>query len=458
MPQDDLEAAGAPLASLSTKIIVFVFLSTLATALLVSWISIQSTYQHLTAALEVEYPAVLRRAGSDVEQWLLARGSDRPPDEAERAALEEILAPERPSPLSRLLVVDREGAVLAAAVPSGASAPERISLEALLEPGALVTRDYADADGLRAVGAARPLSRGHWLLVVEAPFEHAFEPVLAAVTRIFVLDLCIIMLFSFAAYRITSDAMRPIEELSDAARRIGSGDFDHEVPEPSAEDEVGLLARTFNDMMRRLRGYQCEIEAANTSLRERNVELQQAKETFEQLSITDGLTKLHNHRFFQDHLTREIKRVTRSGESLSMLLVDIDDFKQLNDRFGHAAGDELLVGIARIMNETVREADLLARYGGEEFVVLATATDLAGAYLLAEKIRTSVAEQSFILDESMRPVRVTISLGVARYRGNRKKFFQATDQALYAAKAEGKNCVVMDEDDSEPCADPPDMG
>jgi len=449
MNQADLEAARAPLASLSTKIIVFVFMSTLATALLVSWISIQSTYGHLSQSLDVQYPAALRRAGSDIETWLAERGSDRAPDAGERQVLEGILAAERPSALSRFMLVSHEGEVLAAASPPGAEAPAWTPLEPLLAPGATQTRDYADAQGLRAVGAARPLTHGSWLLVVEAPFDHAFAPVLTAVTRIFVVDLCIILLFSFLAYRITSGAMRPIEQLSDAARRIAGGDFDHEVAEPNAQDEVGLLARTFNDMMRRLRGYQSEIEAANTSLMERNVELQQAKETFEQLSITDGLTKLHNHRFFQDHLTREIKRVTRTDEPLTMLLVDIDDFKQLNDRFGHAAGDELLVGIARIMNETVRDSDLLARYGGEEFVVLASGTDIPGAYQLAEKIRTSVAEQSFILDDSLRPVRVTISIGVARYSGNRKAFFQATDRSLYQAKAEGKNCVIIDEEDAE---------
>jgi diguanylate cyclase (GGDEF)-like protein len=450
MIQADLEAAHAPLASLSTKIIVFVFLSTLVAALLVSWISIRSTYEHLNDALNVEYPSALRRAGSDIEDWLIARGDDRRPDESERKILEEILAPERPSPLSRLMVVSRDGSVLAASVPAGTPVPKSTPLDPLLAPSTRQTRDYADADGLRAVGAARPLAHSSWLLVVEAPFDHAFAPVLTAVTRIFVLDLCIILLSSYLAFWITSGALRPIEELSDAARRIGSGDFDHEVPEPYAQDEVGLLARTFNDMMRRLRGYQSEIEAANIRLMERNAELQQAKETFKQLSITDGLTKLHNHRFFQDHLSREIKRVTRTHAPLSMLLVDLDDFKQLNDRYGHAAGDELLLGIARIMSETVRDSDLLARYGGEEFVVLASDTDLRGAYGLAEKIRTSVAEQPFILDDSLRPVRVTISIGVAQYADDRKAFFQATDRALYAAKAEGKNCVVVDGNEPGP--------
>lgn len=122
-----------------------------------------------------------------------------------------------------------------------------------------------------------------------------------------------------------------------------------------------------------------------------------------------------------------------------MLLIDIDAFKQLNDRFGHAAGDELLTGLARSMNDTIRESDLLARYGGEEFVVLAMSTDLLGAYGLAETIRTAVAEASFILDDSKRPVRATVSIGAALYQGNRKTFFVAADQARYRAKAEGKN-------------------
>jgi two-component system cell cycle response regulator len=128
-----------------------------------------------------------------------------------------------------------------------------------------------------------------------------------------------------------------------------------------------------------------------------------------------------------------------------MLLIDIDDFKSLNDRLGHAAGDELLSGMARIMSNAVRESDLLARYGGEEFVVLASDTDVEGAQLIAEKVRTSISESSFILDDSMRPTRVTVSIGVAQYRGNRKKFFAAADIALYRAKAEGKDCVVVDE-------------
>jgi len=190
-----------------------------------------------------------------------------------------------------------------------------------------------------------------------------------------------------------------------------------------------------------------ELTSRIQHLTERNSELQRANQVLEQLSITDGLTQLHNHRSFQDHLTREIKRVNRVREPLSLMMIDIDDFKLLNDRFGHAAGDELLRRLAQIMSNAIRESDLLARYGGEEFVVLTPDTGLDGAYRLAEKVRTAIAESSFVLDESRRPTRVTVSIGVAEYVGNRKRFFEEADRSLYIAKAAGKNCVVISGED-----------
>jgi diguanylate cyclase (GGDEF)-like protein len=198
-------------------------------------------------------------------------------------------------------------------------------------------------------------------------------------------------------------------------------------------------------MLKRVRAYQEEIKESNENLKTHNVKLQQANELLEQLSITDGLTKLHNHRFFQDQLTREIRRADRASTPLSLLLIDIDDFKSLNDRFGHAAGDELLHGLALIMNAAVRSSDLLARYGGEEFAVLAPGTNQEGAYQLAEKLRTAIAESSFILGDSMRITRVTVSAGVSQFNGDRRKFFDEADRALYRAKAAGKNCVMTDE-------------
>jgi diguanylate cyclase (GGDEF)-like protein len=262
------------------------------------------------------------------------------------------------------------------------------------------------------------------------------------VSLVWLSSLAVALVFGGIARHTAAALMRSIEALSEAARRIAQGDFDHELPDPRTQDDVGLLTRSFNTMVRRLRESRAEVEAANRQLREQNEELQRANEVLGQLSITDGLTKLHNHRYFQDHLTREIKRVSRSGEPLSILLIDLDDFKGLNDRYGHAAGDELLTGVAGLLNASVRETDLVARYGGDEFVVLAPETTLTGAVSLAEKIRMGVERACHSLTDTADPVRVTISCGVAEYRGDRKAFFQSADRALYRAKSEGRNCVV----------------
>ena len=283
--------------------------------------------------------------------------------------------------------------------------------------------------------------------MAELPYAVAFQPLTALLTRIFLVDLGLSLAFITAAYRVSTRMLRPIEDLAEAARVASSGNLGQAISDPRTHDEIGRLTRAFNDMMGKLHESQSDLREANRQLMGRNDDLQRANEVLSQLSITDGLTKLHNHRYFQECLTREIKRQSRTAKPLSMLLVDLDDFKALNDSLGHASGDELLVRVASILDATVRESDLLARYGGEEFVVLAIDTDLEGAIALAEKIRMNVEQAPHIVNESLRPVRITVSVGVAQYAGNRRQFFESADRALYRAKDQGKNCVVSSSED-----------
>ncbi len=163
----------------------------------------------------------------------------------------------------------------------------------------------------------------------------------------------------------------------------------------------------------------------------------------EQLSITDGLTKLHNHRYFQEPIAAECKRASRAGDPLCLVLVDIDYFKKWNDRLGHAGGDEILRRMAEVLNQSCRETDLLARYGGEEFAILAIDTDLPGAAALGEKVRQAVEESEFVRDVPSEREPLTVSVGVAAYAGDRKQLFVDADEALYAAKDAGRNQVVV---------------
>jgi diguanylate cyclase (GGDEF)-like protein len=240
-------------------------------------------------------------------------------------------------------------------------------------------------------------------------------------------------------------------------RRIAEGKTDVEIPDVKSRDEVGVLTGAFREMTTRLAANarelernHSEIEAANESLRSKNEELKCMNEILEQLSITDGLTRLHNHRFFQDYLAKETRRADRTQKPLALILIDIDHFKQWNDRLGHAGGDEILRRVADIMNDLIRNSDLLARYGGEEFALVAPDTDLEGAVQLAEKMRVEVSETRFVLDPPSEHQPVTISIGIAVYHGDRKALFSEADRALYRAKASGRDCVMVAAADDAP--------
>lgn len=165
------------------------------------------------------------------------------------------------------------------------------------------------------------------------------------------------------------------------------------------------------------------------------------------LAITDVLTGLRTRRFFGTRLPHEIARARRAGTSLAVLIVDVDHFKSINDRYGHPAGDRVLVEVARRLRESVRHADFIARYGGEEFALVipdASPQELAS---IGERLRTKVADTPILVPPDLR-INVTVSVGTAGYprHGNTPaELITTADRALYAAKSQGRDRVVVGE-------------
>ncbi len=162
------------------------------------------------------------------------------------------------------------------------------------------------------------------------------------------------------------------------------------------------------------------------------------------LAIHDGLTELFNHRHTQELLQKECERVGRYAGGVSVLMVDIDHFKDVNDRFGHPAGDLVLRDVARLLLEGVRAVDSVGRYGGEEFVAILPQTEIADARQLAERLRRAVEEH--VVKAPAGEIRVTVSIGVAQYPSaavaSPDDLIREADQALYRAKQEGRNRVL----------------
>jgi diguanylate cyclase (GGDEF)-like protein len=165
-------------------------------------------------------------------------------------------------------------------------------------------------------------------------------------------------------------------------------------------------------------------------------------------ALLEPLTGLHNRRYFLERLASELAAAQRHGRALSLLLVDVDHFKKLNDARGHAAGDEALRMLARVLQGAVRKEDVVARFGGEEFVVLARETSLSGAHALAERVRKAV-ERSRITFEKQElgitvSIGVTVSQGLTAFERGRteQQILEAADRALYRAKRMGRNTVV----------------
>ncbi|MEK7306098.1 MAG: diguanylate cyclase [Nitrospirota bacterium] len=201
-------------------------------------------------------------------------------------------------------------------------------------------------------------------------------------------------------------------------------------------DPEELLARVNN--LIRMKDLQDRLEKQNKDLEIINKKL-------EELSVTDGLTGLHNRRYFIERLGSEFSRSKRYKLCISLLLVDLDYFKSINDTYGHQKGDDVLIKVADIIKQNCRVHDILARFGGEEFIISLCQTGPEGALIVAERIRKAVEEYQFIYPGAP-DFNTTISAGISSYPDikidNIDDLIRIADASLYEAKRQGRNRIV----------------
>ncbi len=246
--------------------------------------------------------------------------------------------------------------------------------------------------------------------------------------------------------------VNPVADLAATAQRLGRGEHSARVGR-YRRDEIGALGRAFDEMAERIARHTGELENKVTErtvqLTEANTRLETVNRKLEQLAITDGLTALFNHRYFQERLALELKRGSRTPHGFAVVMIDVDHFKHYNDSHGHPAGDEVLRGLALLLRENLRETDVVARYGGEEFVAMLLDSEPEAGLATAEKLRTLVAAHPFVHDAEQPGGALTISVGVAFYPrdgSSPDSLIAAADRALYVSKKAGRNRVSVSEE------------
>jgi diguanylate cyclase (GGDEF)-like protein len=254
--------------------------------------------------------------------------------------------------------------------------------------------------------------------------------------------LCIV---DIAKHPLMQDVKSSIKELSDISALIIPIVFD----DPSL-GTIFLRVKRHGAAFGENEVNLCRLVAEASFFSLKNASLYEAlrveKDKLKEISITDPLTGIYNHNFFYKRLDEEFDRASRYGMPLSVVMMDIDNFKEINDTYGHIVGDRVLKKISELFKESVRKSDVIARYGGEEFAEILTYTQKNGAAEEAERLRKLVSELTF--DGVEAELKVTLSLGVAEYNEDKIKnsgeLVDRADRALYKAKNEGKNRVEMD--------------
>lgn len=231
-----------------------------------------------------------------------------------------------------------------------------------------------------------------------------------------------------------------LRQLTTALQAVGAGELMQQVHEKE-HDEIGILAQAFNRAS-------CDLAKAHEELRQSNAKIAEQARLLREQSIRDELTELFNRRFFDEQVLRMYAEAVRYGQPLTLLIGDLDRFKEINDRYSHATGDQVLRTVARILQSNIRDSDLVARYGGEEFVIAFCHASTPQAIPLADRLRRLIEEHPW--HEIHPDLKVTISMGLCSELtlGSFERMLAVADANLYHAKATGRNRLCAEHEPS----------
>lgn len=301
-------------------------------------------------------------------------------------------------------------------------------LENVFSSNFVATHNYNDKEKGKMLGALISIPHLSWAVFIQQPYETVYWS-LGRMRRLSIGVGVISLIFAvLLAFLISRYITRSIAKLTHGVEQVAKRNFSVKV-DIQSRNEIGQLATTFNQMVDELNSHRQHIERQQKKL--------------ELLAQTDALTGLNNHRHFMDQLAREVQRAIRYKSPLSVMILDLDDFKRVNDTYGHLVGDRVLITLAGLIRQHVRSTDITARYGGDEFCVALPNTTARGARALAKKLREGIVEYEFLSDSDT-VFHITCSIGLAQFHKDMKNsmvILKFADQALYRAKTGGRNQV-----------------
>jgi diguanylate cyclase (GGDEF)-like protein len=273
------------------------------------------------------------------------------------------------------------------------------------------------------------------LYVVSSAYVNELEEVSRCLHKkiLYIAMLILFLSLIVSAYYIRK-LLQPIHELADTAEVIAKGNYNIRAI-AQTDDEIGKLAKNFNIM----------VDTLQDHIQNLDKKVQEKTDALKSLAVTDPLTKLYNRRYFAEISTELFELAKRENQPLSLMMIDIDKFKNINDTYGHQIGDVVIEKLASVMSKMKRESDIACRYGGEEFILLLPKTSKDGATKLADRIRETIEYTKVLTHDSNKEVSFTISVGVSEVDFEKDTNIEAVikraDDAMYKAKKTGRNRV-----------------